>query len=319
MNVEKRYISWDNFNTIINELASMLPAGKYTAIYGIPRGGVHVAQALSAKLGLPLTSAITKKTLVVDDIIDTGETIEKIVDTYSDTPFDIAVLHAKPQWKQTEFFKNIKEGAERKLFLAHWTEDWIVYPWELIDNEDEGIQKNVTRLLEYIGEDPKREGLLETPKRFEKAWTFWNSGYTQNPADIMKVFENPAEEIDQMVLVPKIDFYSMCEHHLAPFYGQIHIGYLPNKKVLGVSKFARLVNIYSRRLQIQERLTQQIAKDIMTYLEPKGVGVVVRAVHLCMRSRGVEKQNTDMMTSAMFGFFRDKREVRDEFLTLLRT
>lgn len=172
-------------------------------------------------------------------------------------------------------------------------------------------------LLENSGDDANREGLLETPDRFAKAWEYWTSGYRQNPEDIMKVFDNPS--LDQMVVLKEIEFYSMCEHHLAPFFGKIHISYIPNGKVLGVSKFVRLVNIYARRLQIQERLTSQIAHDIMKFLEPKGVGVVVTAEHLCMKSRGVETTGSEMMTSEMLGVYRDKPEVRAEFLNLINT
>lgn len=189
---------------------------------------------------------------------------------------------------------------------------------------DQEIHSCVTKLIEATGDDPKREGLIETPDRFTKAWKFWNQGYGQDPKDIMKVFENPSNgkedgepTIDQIVVVPKIDFYSHCEHHLAPFYGQVHIGYLPHKKVLGVSKFARLVDIYARRLQIQERLTQEIADAIMKYVEPDGVGVIIRGIHLCMRSRGVQKQNTEMVTSVMLGYFRDRPQVRVEFMGLI--
>lgn len=183
-------------------------------------------------------------------------------------------------------------------------------------DEEEQISL-VRELLLLAGDNPDREGLRETPNRFLKAWKFLNSGYTKDPTSITKCFENPQIEFDQLIVIPKIDFYSMCEHHLFPFYGQIHIGYLPDKKVLGISKFARLVEIYARRLQIQERLGQQIANDIMKYVEPKGVGVVIRGIHLCMRSRGVEKQNSEMVTSVMFGFFRDKPELREEFMKLI--
>ena len=182
--------------------------------------------------------------------------------------------------------------------------------------DDKYLHESVKRLLRSIkGEDAIREGLYETPRRFLEAWKYWTSGYEKNPKDIMKMFESPS--IDQLIVIPKIDYYSMCEHHLAPFYGNVHIGYVPNTKVLGVSKFARLTDIYARRLQIQERLTQQIANDIMEYLEPQGVAVVVKGIHLCMRSRGVEKQNSEMVTSVMLGKFRDEPELRAEFFSLL--
>lgn len=179
------------------------------------------------------------------------------------------------------------------------------------------LKKAAELLLEGIGEDKTREGLLETSERVAKAWQFWTKGYEEDPVSVMKTFKNPS--FDQLIVIPKIDYYSHCEHHLAAFYGQVHIGYLPNGKVLGVSKFARLVEIYARRLQIQERLTQQIAEDIMKYLEPQGVGVVVKGIHLCMRSRGIEKQNAEMITSVMLGKFRSVPQLREEFLMLLNS
>ena len=169
--------------------------------------------------------------------------------------------------------------------------------------------------IKYIGEDPKRDGLKDTPKRVARAWELWLSGYSKDPKDIMRVFDNPG--IDQMIIVRDIEFYSHCEHHLAPFFGKVHIGYIPNDKILGVSKFVRLVEIYARRLQIQERLTQQIADDIMKFLKPQGVGVVVEAQHLCMRSRGVKSQNSIMRTNVMLGNFREVA-VKNEFLNAIR-
>lgn len=295
---KKTFVSWKQINELVEALASTIDQSKYLFLFGIPRGGVHVAQELSKILGLPLVSELRGKvTLVVDDVADSGETLA----LYKD--YDSAVLHLKSRSKSVP------------SYYVEATDEWIVYPWEVIDGKDEGITSNVTRLLEYIGEDPKREGLQETPKRFEKAWKFWTKGYKENPKDIMKCFKNPG--VDQLIIVPKIDFYSLCEHHLTPFYGQIHIGYVPNGKVLGVSKFARLIEVYTRRLQIQERITQQIADDLMRYLKPVGVGVVAKAVHLCMRSRGIEKQNAEMITSAMFGNFREKPSLRQEFLSLI--
>ncbi|MBU0792215.1 MAG: GTP cyclohydrolase I FolE [Gammaproteobacteria bacterium] len=229
--------------------------------------------------------------------MDSGRTLAKY------DGWDHAVLHIRPERKVKYFVKE--------------TNEWVVYPWEINEqHEDEGIQDNVTRLIEYAGEDITREGLLETPRRFEKAWNFWTKGYKEDPKNVMKVFDNPG--VDQLIVIPKIDFYSMCEHHLAPFYGQIHIGYIPDKKVLGLSKFARLTEIFARRLQIQERLTQQVAENINQFLKPQGVGVVVRGVHLCMRSRGIEKQNSEMVTSVMLGFFREKQSLRAEFLELIK-
>lgn len=187
------------------------------------------------------------------------------------------------------------------------------------------MNKNVTEadmlravrtLLDGIADDPTREGLKETPKRFLKAWQFWTKGYTEKPEDIMKTFENPS--VDQLVIVKDINFYSLCEHHLAPFFGTVSIGYLPSERVLGLSKFARLVDIYARRLQIQEGMAQSIAGDIMKYLKPLGVAVRIEGTHLCMRSRGVQKENSKMISSVMLGKFRDEPELRAEFLSLLK-
>jgi len=180
------------------------------------------------------------------------------------------------------------------------------------------IEDLIKQILIEIGEDPDRPGLQETPLRVAKALRFFTSGYGKDPKEVFKTF--PADGIDQLVIVPKIDFYSKCEHHMETFYGQVYIGYVPKDKVLGVSKFARLIEIYARRLQIQEIMTQQIANDIMKYLEPLGVAVVVKGIHLCMRARGVEKQNSEMVTSVMLGKFRDLSEdaLRNEFLTLIK-
>lgn len=176
----------------------------------------------------------------------------------------------------------------------------------------------VKEMIAEAGDDPTREGLLDTPARFAKAWEYLTSGYKKDPKEFITVFDNPtADTADQLVVVPKIDFYSLCEHHLLPFYGQIHIGYLPDKKVLGLSKFARIADVYARRLQIQEGLGRQVANSIMELVAPKGVGVVIRGTHLCMRARGVEKQNSEMVTSVMLGDFREKEGLRAEFLKMI--
>lgn len=184
-----------------------------------------------------------------------------------------------------------------------------------MSDHDEALYPLVKQLIASAGDDPTREEVKDTPKRFAKAWKFWTSGYGKKPEDILTTFKNPS--VDQLIIIPKIDFYSMCEHHLAPFYGQIHIGYLPDGKILGLSKFARLAEIYTRRLQVQERIGQQIGEAIMKHMDARGVGVIIRGIHLCMRSRGVEKQNSEMVTSVMLGFFRDKPELRAEFLQLI--
>jgi GTP cyclohydrolase I len=179
------------------------------------------------------------------------------------------------------------------------------------------MQDLIRRLLAEIGEDPSREGLLNTPRRVEHALKFLTSGYD---ADVDTVINNALFTVDysEMVIVKDIDFYSLCEHHLLPFFGKCHIAYIPSKKVIGLSKIPRLVDIFSRRLQVQERLTNQIADIILEKIAPQGVAVVMEATHLCMSMRGVQKQNSFAVTSAMHGIFRDKTRTRLEFLELIR-
>jgi GTP cyclohydrolase I len=182
----------------------------------------------------------------------------------------------------------------------------------------ESIAELVRKILEQLGEDPDREGLLRTPVRFEKALRFLTSGYGQDADEILNgaMF---SVSYDEMVVVKDIEVYSLCEHHLLPFFGKCHVAYLPNKKVVGLSKIARLVNMYARRLQIQERLTSEIAQALEERLSPQGVGVIIEARHLCMAMRGVEKQNSMAVSSAMLGAFRDSKQTRDEFLALVRS
>src|SRR5712691_5810253 len=179
------------------------------------------------------------------------------------------------------------------------------------------MQDLIRRLLTQLGEDPDREGLLRTPSRVEKALTFLTSGYAVN---IDEVINDALFTVDysEMVIVKDIDFYSLCEHHLLPFFGKCHVAYIPSDKVIGLSKVPRLVDIFSRRLQVQERLTNQIANTIRDKIAPLGVAVVMEATHLCMSMRGVEKQNSFAVTSAMSGAFRDNARTRMEFLELIK-
>jgi GTP cyclohydrolase IA len=183
--------------------------------------------------------------------------------------------------------------------------------------KSESIADLVRRMLQLIGEDPARDGLRHTPERFEKALRFLTSGYHQDPK---KLLNGAMFSVcyDQMVLVKDIEVYSLCEHHMLPFFGKCHVAYIPDKKVVGLSKIPRLVNMFARRLQIQERLTNQIASAIQQEISPLGVGVVVEARHLCMVMRGVEKQNSQTVTSAMLGAFRENVQTREEFLSLIR-
>ena len=175
----------------------------------------------------------------------------------------------------------------------------------------------VREMLARLGEDPEREGLVSTPERVERAMRFLTKGYTEDPETMLKgaLF---TEEYDEMVIVKDIEMFSLCEHHMLPFFGKVHVAYLPNGKVVGLSKIPRLVELFSRRLQVQERLTTQIAETLMKVIQPLGVGVVIEARHLCMMMRGVEKQHSAAVTSSMLGSFREEQQTREEFLSLIR-
>ncbi|CAD5227779.1 unnamed protein product [Bursaphelenchus xylophilus] len=182
--------------------------------------------------------------------------------------------------------------------------------------QEEEMINSYRSIIRHVGEDVSREGLLKTPERAAKAMLYFTNGYEQNLDDILNeaVFD---EDHDEMVIVKDIEMHSMCEHHLVPFIGKVHIGYLPNKKVLGLSKFARIVEMFSRRLQVQERLTKQIAQAVLQAVQPAGVAVVIEASHMCMVMRGVQKINATTATSCMLGVFRDDPKTREEYLNLI--
>jgi GTP cyclohydrolase I len=184
--------------------------------------------------------------------------------------------------------------------------------------EGEPLEKAYRAILEHIGEDVERDGLKRTPERTAKAMQFLTRGYNEDPAQLLRgaLFE---VDYDEMVIVKDIEMFSLCEHHLLPFYGKVHVAYLPKGRVIGLSKIPRLVDVFARRLQVQERLTKQIADAIQDVIEPIGVGVVIEARHLCMMMRGVEKQHSATVTSTMLGAFRDEQQTREEFLSLIRS
>jgi GTP cyclohydrolase I len=269
-------LTWDD---VFQKLAS-LPPGK---LYGIPRGGAIVAALSNRFVETP-----EEADLIVDDIIDSGRTAERYT-----------MLYGKP--------------VVALIDKRNGHDGWIQFPWEEADPTKD-LADTVIRKLEYIGEDPTRDGLRDTPRRVIKAFTEMTSGYKEEPAAILsKVFDVVYDEI---VILKDIGFWSLCEHHLLPFHGKIHIGYLPSGKVVGISKLARLAFAFSRRLQVQERLTQDIANSINENLKPQGVGVVIEATHLCMAARGVQAPAT-MVTSCLLGTFRDR--CRHEFLDLIRS
>ena len=186
-------------------------------------------------------------------------------------------------------------------------------------NEDKKkkLEANTKNLLEILGEDSSREGLINTPKRVAKAWDFLTKGYNENLDDLINnaIFEGESKD---MVIVKNIEFYSLCEHHMIPFYGKAHIGYIPDGKIIGLSKLARITDLFAQRLQVQERLTNQIAQCLQEVLNPRGVAVVLEGKHFCMLSRGVQKQNSIATSSSMLGIFREKESTRNEFLKLIQ-
>ena len=206
------------------------------------------------------------------------------------------------------------EPFDERMVVADPSQDG---PQSVRPDEEGNIAEHMRAILSALGEDPRREGLLRTPLRAEKALQFLTSGYTTDLDEIVNdaLFR---VEYDEMVIVKDIEFFSLCEHHLLPFYGKAHVAYLPNGRVIGLSKIPRVVDMFARRLQVQERMTQQIAESIQEVLHPRGVGVILEAQHFCMMMRGVEKQHSGTVTSAMLGAFRENKETRDEFLALVR-
>ena len=299
-------------SSLLRPLAEKKPSNNVITVYGIPRGGIPAAYALQVAglkgrqqhrviyemVDTPLTAD-----LILDDLIDSGITMNRyMVDCPNKT---YAALFSKAQ-----------ESRGRVFIGPVLPDTWLVFPWE--GNAENSAADIPTRLLQFIGEDPAREGLRETPARFLKAWGEWTSGYSQDPAEVLKTFEDGSNGYDEMVLVRDIPVYSQCEHHLAPFFGKAHVAYIPNGKIAGLSKLSRLVDVFSRRLQVQERLTVQIADAMQEHLSPRGVGVVIECRHLCMESRGIERSGATTVTSAMRGALMDKPEARAELLSLIR-
>ncbi len=275
------------------KLAASLALDRATRLWGVPPSGVPVALTLAALSGAILVPKPEDADFIVDGIWDTGRTAER----YEQYPGRFAALFDKRD--------------------AAWAGKWLVLPWEVGEsNHDKSAEDTVVRLLKHIGEDPNREGLQQTPRRFIKAWEEWASGYAVDPAEVLKTFEDGAT--DEMVVVHNIPVVSKCEHHLADIIGAAHVGYIPNGKIVGLSKLPRLVEVFTRRLQVQERLTSQIADALIEHLQPRGVGVLIRAAHHCMSTRGVRIHGSLTTTSAMRGALLDQPAARAEFLALCR-
>ena len=280
-------ISWSMIYTAIDGILNQLN-NKKKKIYGIPRGGQVVAGMLGfCNEKIEVVNAPELADIIVDDLYDSGKTYRHWKQMYADKDY---------------YF--LFDKRDRK-YMNHW----LIFPWEHTGKKE--VEDNVVRLLQYFGQDANREGLKDTPKRYIK---FWNE-FLSPPIFSPTTFS--AEGYDQMIIQTNIPFYSVCEHHLAPFFGQGYIAYLPDKKIIGLSKLARTLEKYSRQLQNQERITNQVVDYLMEVLEPKGVGCVLKAQHLCMEMRGVKKHNTYTTTSALRGDFL-KKPIKDEFFKLMK-
>lgn len=284
-------------------IKNMFPTTRCLKMFPVPNGGIPAAQAVQNVMirkyptyELELTDSLVEADLIIDDIVDTGRTKGRILSTVS------ATGAFKP------FYSLITKDLDAKG-------KWVSFPWERMQNKS-GPEDNITRLLQYIGEDPKREGLLDTPKRVVKAFNELYSGYKQDPTKLLTTFGH--DGYDEMVVLKDVEFVSSCEHHMLPFIGKATIAYLPDGKVIGISKLARMFEIYCRRLQIQERLCQQVTSALDTHLKPKGSACLISAQHMCMVCRGVKKQNSIMITSSLTGLFKEDAKARSEFLDLAR-
>lgn len=274
-----RIIGWEEIYQRLGSIQAQYPEAKF---YGVPRGGVVVA----GLTGNP-TNNIEEADVIIDDLIDSGKTEERYAKY--DKPFE-ALIDKREEYK----------------------DDWLVFPWEQKENGIETVEDNVTRLLQYFGEDVTREGLQDTPKRFVKFFKEF-----LNPPD-WNCTSFEGEGYDEMIIQTNIPFHSLCEHHIAPFFGTGTIAYIPNKRIVGLSKLARTLETFARRLQNQERITTQVAEFLWNELEPKGVAVQLTAKHMCMEMRGVKKHDTYTTTSKMLGVFKDDINTKNEFLRAIK-
>lgn len=295
----KYYLTHDEVTKLALRIPDALKAAcgpLMPMVYPIPRGGVPVAYRVKGMIGLTIVNRPEDANVFLDDIIDSGETMRKYCDRYPGVPFIALIDKTNPNLE------------------PRYVDQWIVFPWE--GSEEGSITENITRIIQFAGDDPTRQGLLETPRRVAKAWSEWCDGYGKDPKEILKVFEDGAESCDEMVVVKDIPVYSHCEHHLAAIFGTATIAYIPNGRIVGLSKMSRLVDVFAHRLQVQERLTNQIADALFDNLHPLGAAVTIKARHMCMESRGINRQGTVTVTSALRGAFKTDPTVRAEFYSM---
>jgi len=289
-------LPWADVQMAAEALADRTEDLPITGVYGIPRGGTYVAIMVANLLNLNLLEEYEAGCLVVDDLVDSGKTAREFIGLTCH--FD--ALFRKPH--------SPLDVAPHALGI----DSWIVFPWELTE-ESRGPEDSIRRILQHLGEDPTREGLIDTPKRVIKALRELTSGYELTNEQVLATTFD--ETCDEMVVVSGIEFSSMCEHHMLPFTGYATVAYIPNGQIVGLSKLARLVEMYAKRLQVQERMTEQIAHAIEDVLKPRGVGVIITSHHSCMGMRGVRKANARMTTSSLLGAIRSEASARAEFLS----
>lgn len=277
----KTYIKWEEIYFRLNQIIK--DYGKHTKYYGVPRGGQIVAGLTGNAV-----NNIEDADIIIDDLIDSGATMEQY----------------------TKYKKPFISLVDKRIELQN---EWIIFPWEVkSEDNEETVEDNVKRLLQYFGEDVNREGLKDTPKRFVKFFT----EFLNPPKWNCTTFEG--EGYDEMIVQTNIPFHSLCEHHIAPFFGTGTIAYIPDKRIVGLSKLARTLETFSRRLQNQERITTQVAEFLFNELEPKGVAVQLSAKHMCMEMRGVKKHNTWTTTTKLIGLLKDDPDARHEFLNSIK-
>jgi len=279
--MKKHKVTWEEIYLKIETLKNSLNTNS-DKIYGIPRGGQVIAGLTGMAVDTP-----EEATIIIDDLYDSGNTYNKWLEKYPDKEF-VFLFNKKFEYQNT----------------------WLEFPWE--ESGEKEVEENVVRLLEYFGEDVNREGLKETPKRFVK---FFDE-FLNPPKWNCTTFDS--EGYDEMIVQSNIPFHSLCEHHIAPFFGEGFIAYIPNKKIVGLSKLARCLESFSRKLQNQERITNEVAEFLQKELNPLGIAVVLRAKHMCMEMRGVKKHDTYTTTSKMMGVFKDDINARQEFLNLIK-
>jgi GTP cyclohydrolase IA len=289
-----RYITWEEVDIQAKRIADHWQ-GRVKAVYGVPQGGAPLAVMISNYLNVPILEEpkIGIDCLIVDDLIDSGKTMLRFADKYK-TDAAYRKSHSPIQFAP----------------YAEVIDDWLSFPWE---KNNGAPTDGIVRLIEYIGDDPTRDGLIDTPERVLKAYKEMTEGYSADITQILSVSFDV--EFDELIVVKNIPFVSLCEHHLLPFIGTATVGYIPKKRIVGLSKLARLVDAYAKRLQVQERLTKQIADAMLEHIKPLGCGVVIKGNHSCMSCRGIRKQG-EMITSSLHGVFRTDATVRNEFLSL---